>query len=94
MKPDLTRGNYFLVWGALMLLLLTTWGAAQMHLGPLNVVAALVIAATKAVIVILYYMNVRFSSKLTRVFVCAGFLWLALLLVLGMSDYLSRGWIK
>jgi len=94
MKTELSRGNYFLIWGALMFLLLLTWIAAEINLGPFNVIVALLIALAKMSLVILYFMHVRYSSKLTRVFVVAGFLWLCILIVLGMSDYLSRGWMS
>jgi cytochrome c oxidase subunit 4 len=93
MKTEVSRGFYFLIWAALLILLLLTWGAAQFHFGPFNVVVALLIALTKTALVILYFMHVRQSSKLTWVFVAAGFFWLGILIVLGMSDYLSRGWI-
>ena len=75
-------------------LLLRTWGAAQIDLHPFNVVSALSIAVAKTLLVILYFMHVRYSSRLTWVFVAAGFFWLGILVVLGMSDYLSRGWMS
>lgn len=60
----------------------------------LNPVIALAIATTKALLVILFFMHVRYSSKLTKVTVLAGFFWLGILLVMTMGDYISRGWIK
>jgi cytochrome c oxidase subunit 4 len=94
MKTELSRGNYIGIWAALMFLLLLTWGMAQLNLGPFNIVIALLIAFAKMMLVILYFMHVKFSSKLTRVFVGAGFLWLFILIFIGMSDYLSRGWMS
>jgi cytochrome c oxidase subunit 4 len=92
MKTETSRGFYFLIWGALLFLLLLTWGAAQFHFGPFNVIVALLVALVKMALVILYFMHVRQSRKLTWIFVAAGFFWLGILIVLGMSDYLSRGW--
>jgi cytochrome c oxidase subunit 4 len=55
-------------------------------------VVALVIAAVKALLVILFFMHVRYESqKMAWVFVIAGFFWLGILLALTMTDYLTRG---
>ena len=67
--------------------------AAYVNLGSFNIIVALGIAALKAILVILYFMHVRYSPKLTRLVVAAAFLWLLILLVITMSDYLSRGWL-
>jgi cytochrome c oxidase subunit 4 len=80
-------------WAILMTLLLATWGVAQINLHPLNVVIALAIACTKMVLILLNFMHVRTSSRLTWLFVGAGFFWLGILFMLGMSDYLTRGWL-
>jgi cytochrome c oxidase subunit IV len=82
---------YFKVWGALMLLLLVTWGVAQVNLHQLNIVAAMTIAVVKLLLVILYFMHVRHSSRVTWLFVAAGFFWLSIMFTLTMGDYLSRG---
>jgi len=66
---------------------------AKLDLGLLNVVVALTIAVIKATLVVLYFMHVRWSSRLTWVFVCAGFFWLAIMVALTLSDYLTRGWL-
>jgi cytochrome c oxidase subunit 4 len=65
---------------------------AGMHV-PLNPVIALVIATCKALLVILWFMHVRYSTRLTWIVVIAGFFWLGILLALTMSDYISRGWL-
>ncbi len=67
-----------------------TWRAAFWDLGIFNPMLALAIACTKAVLVILFFMHVRYSSKLTKVTVAAGFFWLLILISLSLSDYLSR----
>lgn len=67
-----------------------TWAIAFKNLGIFNPVVALTIAVIKATLVILYFMHVRYSSKLTMVTVAAGFFWLLILISLSLSDYLSR----
>lgn len=82
---------YFGIFIALIALTLLTTGAAFINLGAnWNVVAALTIAVAKAILVALYFMHLRYSSHLTRLFAAAGIFWLALLLAGTMSDYLSR----
>ena len=93
MKAASSQKSYFFVWGLLLLLLFLTWIAAQFKLGPFQIIIALAIAVAKTVLVIGYFMHVRSAGRLTRVFVIAGFFWLGILIVLGMNDYLSRGWI-
>ena len=90
----LPRKLYLVVWAILMLLLAATWGLAELNLGGFSIVAALSIAVVKMVLVILYFMHVRYSSRLTWVVVVSGFFWLAILIALTMSDYLTRpeGW--
>jgi cytochrome c oxidase subunit IV len=81
---------YFKVWGALMLLLLVTYLVATVNLGQLNVVAAMSIAVVKLLLVILYFMHARYSSRVTWLFVAAGFFWLFIMVTLTMGDYLTR----
>jgi cytochrome c oxidase subunit 4 len=90
-SPVVPKKIYVLTWAALLLLLLLTWGVAQFNLGPFNVVAALAIAVTKMLLVILFFMNVRHSSRLTWIFVAAGFIWFLIMIDLTLSDYLTRG---
>lgn len=85
---------YYLVFLALVVGTILTVGAAKVDLGPLNNIVMLAIACTKATLVILFFMHVRWSSRLTWVVAMAGFFWLLILFGLGMSDYLSRGWIQ
>jgi cytochrome c oxidase subunit 4 len=79
-----------LVYLALLLLLAATIGVAFVDLGFLNPLIAVTIAIIKAVLVILFFMHVRGSSQLTRVFVLAGFFWLLILVGLTFTDYLTR----
>ena len=85
---------YFLIFGALMVLTVLTVVAANFDLGneAINTSIALAIAVAKAVLVILYFMHVRYSPRLTWVVVVSGFLWLFIMIALTLSDYLTRGW--
>lgn len=82
---------YAAIFASLIVLTLTTTGVSFIDMGgDLNVVVALFIAVCKALLVILYFMHVRYSSRLTWVFAGAGFFWLSILIVLTMSDLLTR----
>jgi cytochrome c oxidase subunit 4 len=84
---------YFGIFVALLVLTGITVQVAFMDLGPLNIAVALAIAVLKACLVILYFMHVRYSTRLTWLVVAGGFIWLVILLVVTMSDYVSRGWL-
>ncbi len=84
---------YFVIFFSLMILTATTVWVAFFDLGAWNDAVALGIASTKAMLVILYFMHVRYSSKLTWIFVGVGFLFLIILLAFTMSDVLTRDWI-
>jgi cytochrome c oxidase subunit IV len=88
--------TYVSIFLALMALTALTVGAAFVNLGPFNTVVALVIACTKMMLVVLFFMHVRYSSRLTWAVVGAGFFWLGLLLLLTLSDYVTRGpgWLR
>ena len=79
------------VWVALLALLALTWGLAQLNLGRLNAVVALTIAIVKMLLVLLYFMHVRYSSRLTWIFVAAGFIWFLIMVDLTLGDYRTRG---
>ena len=89
-ETAVSRNTYVLVWFVLLVLLAVTVGVAYVHLGWFNPVVAMTIAMIKALIIILYFMHVRYSPKLVRVFVGAGFLWLLIIVVGTMGDYLTR----
>jgi cytochrome c oxidase subunit 4 len=86
-----SRRPYYLVFGALMVLTALTYWVATLDLGPLNDVVALGIAVTKAVLVILIFMHVRHSTRMTKLTIAAGFFWLAIKLALTLADYVTRG---
>jgi cytochrome c oxidase subunit 4 len=79
---------------ALLVLLIATVGAAYLPLGDLHFPVAMIIAAAKAVLIVLFFMHVIYSSRLTKIVTVAGFLWLAIMVGLTLSDYLSRGWLN
>ena len=83
---------YLAVFVALLLFTATTTAVAFVDLGPFNNVAALGIAAVKASLVILYFMHVRTSTRLTPLVLAASAFWLVILFGLSLSDYLTRGW--
>jgi cytochrome c oxidase subunit 4 len=84
--------TYLLVFFALAVGTVLTVVAANHDLGMLNTPVALLIAGIKAVLVILFFMHVIHSTRLTWVVVIGSFLWLAVLFVLTFSDYLTRLW--
>ena len=81
---------YFAVFGALMVLTLVTWLVAQVDLGWANDIVALAIAVTKALLVILFFMHVRHSTRMTMLTALSGFVWLAILIFLTLNDYMTR----
>jgi cytochrome c oxidase subunit IV len=79
-----------LVLAGLLILTITTYGAARVDLGRFNFVAAMAIAGAKASLVVLYFMHARYSSKLTRIVILAGLSWFGILFILTLNDYLTR----
>ena len=75
-----------------MLLTFATVTIASIDLGRWNTVLAITIAVCKALVVILYFMHVRYSSRLVWLFIAAGFFWFLLLIALTMGDFESRSW--
>ena len=96
--------TYLGIFVALLVLTGLTTGAAfvdfgELHTGlrlvdviPLNTVVALAIAVVKMLLVILFFMHVKYSSGLTKIVVMAGFLFLSILVSLTLADELTRGW--
>jgi cytochrome c oxidase subunit IV len=85
--------SYYLVFLALIVGTGLTYAAALVDFGFFNNVVMLAIALVKATLVILIFMGVRWSSRLTWVVAASGFVWLLILFGITMSDYLSRGWM-
>jgi len=85
--------TYYAIFITLMLLTAITVGVATLDLGRFNVVAALAIAVVKATLVLLYFMHLRYSPRLTWLIVSVAFVWLLILIGLTMSDELTRAWL-
>jgi cytochrome c oxidase subunit IV len=86
------RKTYFSVFGALLVFTAITVFAANINFGKMNDVIAMTIAVTKMMLVLLFFMHVRYSSRLIWVIVASMFFWLLILLSLTLTDYTSRDW--
>jgi cytochrome c oxidase subunit IV len=84
--------TYVMVFLALVVGTLATYGAAKIDMGNWNAPVALVIATSKALLVIMFFMHVKDSSRLTKLVVAGGIFWLCILLTLTMTDFLTRIW--
>lgn len=82
---------YFIIFLALMILTVLTVAAAYQDLGVLNDVVALAIAMAKALLVVLFFMHVKYSTRMTALTAIAGLLWLGILIAMTLNDYLTRG---
>ena len=77
---------------ALLLLLALTLSAAYLNLGPFNTIVSMSVSVAKAGVILIFFMNLRYSRPLVWVCAGAGFFWLGIMIVLALSDYLTRGW--
>ena len=84
---------YVTIFLSLMILTALTVFASTKDFGPGNTIIAVAIAALKATLVILYFMHVRYNDNIVRIAVFAGLLWLGVMIVLTLSDYIARGWL-
>jgi cytochrome c oxidase subunit 4 len=92
MQPIVPRHVYYCVFAALIALTGLTVGVSLIDLGPLNLIVAIGIAVSKALLVMLFFMHLRYSSHLNWIIAAAGVIWLGHLILFTMSDYLTRGW--
>jgi cytochrome c oxidase subunit 4 len=83
--------TYLIVFAALMVLMILTVAVAFFDFGILNKGIALSIATTKAALVMLFFMHLRYSSKLVWVFAGLGFFGLLIMIIIAMGDYVARG---
>ena len=84
---------YLKIFGALLVLTVLTVVVAFFDFGAFNDVVMLTIALTKATLVVLYFMHVRWSDKLVWAFAASGFLWLIILMAITFADVISRDWV-
>jgi cytochrome c oxidase subunit 4 len=83
---------YYTIFAILLFCTYLTVQMAFLDLGAMNTVAALAIAVFKATLVVLFFMHVKYSSRLTWAVVVGSVFWLGIMLALTMGDYLTRGW--
>jgi len=82
---------YVTIWATLLCLTVITAAVAFVDLGPFNTIVALVIASVKALLVVLFFMHVKYTSeKMTKVVVVSAIFWLLTLLALSLADYTTR----
>ncbi len=86
------KRTYYTIFASLMVLTAVTVGVAFIDLGLLNPVVALSIAVFKASLVVLFFMHLKYGSRMVWVVGGAAIFWLGILLVLILSDYATRGW--
>jgi cytochrome c oxidase subunit IV len=87
------KSMYYGIFAALMVFTAITVGVAFINLGRFNFPVAISIAVIKATLVILFFMHVKYSSRLTKLIIATGMFFLLILFVLTLTDYVSRGWL-
>jgi len=83
---------YYTIFAALMFCTYLTVHIAFLDLGPLNTIAALAIACFKATLVVLFFMHVKYSSKVTWAVVLGSLFWVAIFFAITLADYMTRVW--
>ena len=83
--------TYVLVFAALICATIATTAVAFVDLGPFSVVVALAIAVCKMLLVALFFMHVRHSTKLTRLVLVGALMWLGILILMTLTDFSTRG---
>ncbi|HUR34938.1 MAG TPA: cytochrome C oxidase subunit IV family protein [Vicinamibacterales bacterium] len=87
------KSTYYLIFLALLVGTALTWWVATIDLGAMNNVIMLTIAVTKATLVVLFFMHVKYSPKLTWTVILGSVFWLLIMLGLTMNDYFTRDWL-
>ena len=88
------KKTYYIIFAALLVLTYVTVGVSKIDLGPLNTIVAMAIAVTKALLVVLFFMHVRYSTRLTKLVVAGGFVWLGIMFLLTMADFATRAGLR
>jgi cytochrome c oxidase subunit IV len=86
------KNTYHAIFAGLMVLTLVTVWVSSFDLGSLNTVVALAIAGVKATLVVLFFMHVKYGTRLTKLAIIAALYWFGILLALTLSDYITRPW--
>jgi cytochrome c oxidase subunit IV len=92
-SPLVPPRTYFLVFAALIALTVLTIGLSFVELGPWHLAVGIAIGIAKALLVVLFFMHVLYSSRLTWIVIIAGLFWTAILIGGVVSDYLTRSWL-
>jgi len=87
------KSTYFVIFFLLLIFTALTVSATLVDLGSWNAPIAMTIAIAKTVLVVLYFMHLRHSTRLTWVVVAAAVLWLAVLFALTIADFATRKWL-
>jgi cytochrome c oxidase subunit IV len=83
---------YMIVFGCLLVFTGLTVGASYIEMGVFNPIAAIAIACIKMILVVLFFMHVKYTTKLTKLTVAGGFFMFLVLISMTLSDYISRAW--
>ena len=81
---------YFTIFALLLFFTFITVWVASIDLGPLNTIVALTVAVTKAILVALWFMHIKYSNRLTQIVVASGLFWLVIMIALTLFDYKTR----
>jgi len=85
--------TYVAILAVLLIATVVTTAVSFVNLGPFSVVVALTIAVSKMLLVALFFMHIRYSTRLTKLVIIGGLMWLGILLLLTLTDFVSRGWL-
>ena len=88
-----TKKTYYAIFSALLVGTALTVVMAFVNLHNFNIIVAMLIAGVKASLVILFFMHVKYTTRLTKLFVSIGFIWLFIMIAITMTDYLTRDWM-
>lgn len=86
------RNLFIAIWFVLMILLFVMFGLSHFNLGATGTAIILAFAVCQMLLVLSFFMRLRHSTKVIRIFAAAGFFWLMILFTLALSDYLTRQW--
>jgi cytochrome c oxidase subunit IV len=84
--------TYLIIFFSLLVGTALTIGASYLEMGPWNPVVAIAIAVVKATLVVLFFMHIKYSSKLMKLTVGAGVFTFLILVGMSLADYISRAW--
>ena len=89
------KRTYVIIWGTLICLTVLTAGVSEIDLGQWNAPVAMAIAGSKAILVAMFFMHLRYEhQKIVWVWAMAGLFWLSILFLLSMTDYTTRGFLR